>query len=61
MANAKIIRVFKGTVMLGTHKYPPLPSNFDSNFDVDWLIEQINKNFGASNWTSYEWVKEETA
>jgi len=54
------IYVYSGNVKLGSIKYP-LPAkeeDYPHKISVDWLIEQIDADFGNDNWTSFEYYKE---
>ena len=59
------IYVYSGDVKLGSIKYPLVgrPEDFPKQISVDWLIKQIDADFGNDNWTSFEYYKdlEETA
>lgn len=55
------IYVYSGNVKLGSIKYPlpnTHPSQEELDITVDWLINQINMDFGNDNWTSFEYYKE---
>lgn len=54
------IYVYSGNVKLGSIKYPLVGQlgDFPKQISVDWLIEQIDADFGNDNWTSFEYYKE---
>lgn len=55
------IYVYSGDVKLGSIKYPlpnSNPSQAELNISVDWLIDQIDMDYGVNNWTSFEYYKE---
>ena len=54
------IYVYSGNVKLGSIKYPLVgnPKDFTNQFSVDWLIDQIDADFGNDNWTSFEYYKD---
>ena len=53
------VYVYSGNVKLGSQTYP-LPGrtgDYPDNISVDWLISQIDMQFGNDNWTSFEYYK----
>ena len=55
------IYVYSGNVKLGSIEYPlpnSRPGQSELNISVDWLINQIDMDFGVKNWTSFEYYKE---
>jgi hypothetical protein len=55
------IYVYSGNAKLGIIEYPlpnSRPSQTELNISVDWLINQIDMDFGVNNWTSFEYYKE---
>lgn len=53
-----LIYVFQGNTTLGSIRYPLANNGIPHKISVDWLIEQIDADFGKDNWSSFEYYKE---